>query len=162
MGAVRDAVLLLFISDDPAVVVRKEASKTRKSRVVPLVDPRVAKRIERRVERLSGDSAGRDTLLFGSPATGKLWEAGNCNRSLKKFYQELAADLGIEALNKPGKLTHIWRKALNSEWADLGVSAERRAAYLGHTEEVNRDSYTDFSDVTELAHQLRAGVSQGV
>ena len=38
MGAVRDAVLLLFISDDPAVVVRKEASKTRKSRVVPLVD----------------------------------------------------------------------------------------------------------------------------
>ena len=39
MGAVRDAVLLLFISDDPAVVVRKEASKTRKSRVVPLVDP---------------------------------------------------------------------------------------------------------------------------
>lgn len=140
------------------IVVPKEVSKTDKSRVVPLVDPRVAERIERRVERLSGGPEGDRALLFASPVAGKLWEAGNCNRSLKKFYQELAAERGIKALDYPGKLTHIWRTALNREWTGLGISDAWRSAYLGHGEEVNREYYTDFSDVSELARQLRAGV----
>ena len=50
--------------------------------------------------------------------------------------------------------SHVWRTTLNSEWADLGVSAERRAAYFGHSPEINRQAYTDLVDLEELANTV--------
>ena len=50
--------------------------------------------------------------------------------------------------------SHVWRTTLNSEWADLGVSAERRAAYFGHSPEINRQAYIDLVDLEELANTV--------
>lgn len=130
--------------------VLPEASKTKRGREVPVFDERVVKRLRRRLRRLPKEP---DTPLFPTPTTGKVWERGNCQKAVRAFYDELADALDIPLLREVG--THVWRTTLNSEWADKHVPVERRAAYFGHSPEMNRSRYTDFTDLTALREQVR-------
>lgn len=132
--------------------VLPEASKTKRGREVPVFDERVVKRLRRRLRRLPKEP---DTPLFPTPVTGKVWERGNCQKAVRAFYDELADELDIPLLREVG--THVWRTTLNSEWADKHVPVERRAAYFGHSPEMNRSRYTDFTDLTALREQVEQG-----
>ncbi|WP_248922085.1 tyrosine-type recombinase/integrase [Olsenella intestinalis] len=127
------------------LTVSPSASKTHKGRVVPVMDLRVADRIIERLNRLPGDP---DTLLFPSPVSNTVWDARNVSKAMRSFYDELSEDLGIPLLARVS--THVWRRVLNSEWANLGVPVERRAAYFGQSSEVNTRYYTDLVDLDPL------------
>lgn len=141
-----------WIGDDGhghlTVTVPAKYSKTRKGRTVPVLIDDVAERVRRRAQGPS------DALLFPSPVAGTVWDSGNAGRALRAFYNELANELDIPVLREPGVLTHVWRRTLNSEWADYEVSEERRSAYFGHSPEVNRASYTDLVDLADLVSKV--------
>lgn len=134
------------------LTVTEEVSKTHRGREVPVIDERVAERLRGRLAHIVRPAASAP--VFPAPVTGKVWERGNCQKAVRAFYDELADTLGIPQLHDVA--THTWRATLNSEWADLGISAERRAAYFGHSIEVNRARYTDLTDVSEIARVLRS------
>lgn len=134
------------------LTVTEEISKTHRGREVPVIDERVAERLRGRLAHIVRPAASAP--VFPAPVTGKVWERGNCQKAVRAFYDELADTLGIPQLHDVA--THTWRATLNSEWADLGISAERRAAYFGHSVEVNRARYTDLTDVSEIARVLRS------
>lgn len=134
------------------LTVTEEVSKTHRGREVPVIDERVAERLRGRLAHIVRPAASAP--VFPAPVTGKVWERGNCQKAVRAFYDELADTLGIPQLHDVA--THTWRATLNSEWADLGISAERRAAYFGHSVEVNRARYTDLTDVSEIARVLRS------
>lgn len=134
------------------LTVTEEVSKTHRGREVPVIDERVAERLRGRLAHVVRPAASAP--VFPAPVTGKVWERGNCQKAVRAFYDELADSLGIPQLRDVA--THAWRATLNSEWADLGISAERRAAYFGHSVDVNRARYTDLTDVSEIARVLRS------
>lgn len=131
------------------VTVRAEASKTHRGRTVPILDGRVVERLK---ERLDGLSGAPGTLVFASPVSGEPWDRANVQKAVRELYDELSEALDLPLLHEVS--SHVWRATLNSEWADLGVSAERRAAYFGHSPEVNRTAYTDLVDLSELERQV--------
>jgi integrase len=109
------------------------------------MDKRVATRIRRRLRAARKTESG---LIFPRPSSDTPWDPRGAQKAVRALYDEMADALGIPLLREVS--THVWRATLNSEWSDLGVSAERRAAYFGHTPEVNRQSYTDLVDLSEL------------
>lgn len=132
------------------VTVTEEVSKTHRARTVPVFDKRVADRIRTRSRSASKTSSG---LIFPRPSTDTMWCRRSAQKGLRSLYDKLADELGIPVLREVS--THVWRRTLNSEWADLGVSDARRAAYFGHSEEMNRSAYTDFLDLDELEVQVK-------
>ena len=131
--------------DRLTVTVTADVSKTHRGRTVPVLDLRVANRLRDRLNRLS---EAPSALLFPSPASGGPLDRSNIQKAIRRFYDELADALDIGLLHDVS--SHVWRATLNSEWADLGVSPERRGAYFGHSVEVNQESYTDLVDLSEL------------
>ena len=116
-----------------------------------MLDERVAERVRKRLEE-----AGKapDALLFPAPAApGKEWDLNNAEHAIKKLYHELADALDIPLLNEVS--THVWRATLNTEWLNKGVPEIQRAAYFGHSPEVNRSYYTDLTDISPLVEMLR-------
>lgn len=134
------------------LTVTEDVSKTHRGREVPVFDERVAERLRGRLAHVVRPA--QSAPVFPAPVTGQVWDRGNCQKAVRAFYDELADTLGIPQLHDVA--THTWRATLNSEWADLGISAERRAAYFGHSIEVNRARYTDLTDVSEIARVLRS------
>ena len=134
------------------LTVTEDVSKTHRGREVPVIDERVAERLRGRLNHVV--RAGASAPVFPAPASGGVWERGNCQKAVRAFYDELADTLDIPLLHDVA--THAWRATLNSEWADLGISAERLAAYFGHSVDVNRARYTDLTDVSEIARMLRS------
>lgn len=134
------------------LAVTEETSKTHRGREVPIIDERVAERLRDRLAHVVGRAL--TSPVFPASVAGGVWERGNCQKAIRRFYDELADTLNIPQLHDVS--THAWRATLNSEWADLGISAERRAAYFGHSVEVNRTRYTDLTDVSEIARVLRS------
>ena len=92
------------------------------------------------------------TPWFSPRPVWSVWDSSNAQKAVSGFYKELAKELDIPLLLTAR--SHVWRTTLNSEWADLGVSAERRAAYFGHSPEINRQAYTDLVDLEELANTV--------
>lgn len=130
--------------------VGADKSKTDKGREIEVLDPRVADMVR---ERLAQAAPEPSALLFPAPAApGKVWDRTNAQKCIRAFYGELADALDIPLLREVR--SHVWRTTLNSEFADLGVSAERRAAYFGHSEQVNRERYTDLVDMDAMARQV--------
>ena len=86
-------------------------------------------------------------------APGKEWDLNNAEHAIKKLYHELADALDIPLLNEVS--THVWRATLNTEWLNKGVPEIQRAAYFGHSPEVNRSYYTDLTDISPLVEMLR-------
>lgn len=134
----QDGTLILSVLD--------ETSKTHRGRDVPVLSARCAQRLRERLAELPDDP---DAVLFpaGDPTT--VWGISSCTRAIRAFYDELADALDIPLLRTHA--THLWRTTLNSEWVDDKVPAERRAAYFGHTVDINRRKYTDMTDVSVLA-----------
>ena len=135
----RDGMLILSVSD--------ATSKTHRGRDVPVLHKRVAHRLRERLKGLSNDP---DAVVFPSlDGPNAVWDSSSCSRAIRALYNELADELDIPLLRTHA--THVWRTTLNSEWIDAKVPAERRAAYFGHTVNVNRRKYTDMTDVSMLA-----------
>ena len=128
------------------------ATKTRRSRTVPVLDPRVSARL---IERMEGKSS--DQPLFGAPSDPtKPWQRRNRDRKLAALYVELAeqCDVPMFAVERG----HSWRTTLNSLLAD-SLSEDARIRLLGHTREINRQYYTavtSTSEVIEAASILRS------
>lgn len=140
------------------VTVTAEISKTHRGRTIPITDARVAERMRRRMER-----AGRDpeALLFPAPAApDSVWDLNNAEHAIKKLYRELADELNVPLLRKVS--THVWRATLNTEWMQKGVPEVIRAAYFGHSPEVNRNYYTDTTNVSVLVDMLRQDGNRSV
>lgn len=134
------------------IEVTAEISKTHMGREVPVFDERVARRLRDRLEHLL---KAPDQPVFPAPVAGGIWDQRNCQRALAAFYDELADALSLPLLHEAR--THVWRTTLNSELRDKGVPAEWRAAYFGHSVEINRRRYTDFVDFSALRAQVTAG-----
>lgn len=134
------------------VTVTEDVSKTHRGRTVPVMDERVADRMR---DRLRAAESRKSGLLFPRPSTDTAWDSKGAQNACRSFYSELADALDIPMLKEPGVLTHVWRATLNSEWADLGVSVERRSAYFGQSSEVNRAYYTDLVDLSVLEEQVK-------
>ncbi|WEV65623.1 site-specific integrase [Bifidobacterium sp. ESL0764] len=126
------------------VHISKALSKTHKMRDVPVLIPAVVERLQAR-KRASSSSSD---YVIGSPTdASKIWDARNCSKSIANLYCELADELNIELLKTAR--SHVWRATLNTML--LGSVPEIiRAAYFGHTQEVNRDSYTDTTNVAPM------------
>lgn len=109
--------------------------------------------LEEAVSEANSSFHPSSSYLIPSPATGNSeWDSSNANKALKKLYLELAEKLDIPLLGKV--LTHVWRTTLNTEWMERGIPGVVRAAYLGHTEEVNKRYYTDLTDIAPLVKML--------
>lgn len=72
---------------------------------------------------------------------------------MKALYAEMADALDIPLLREVS--SHVWRATLNTEWMGRGVPDALRAAFFGHSEDVNRSSYTDTSSTAQLVRMLR-------
>ena len=121
-------------------------SKTHKGRKIKVYDPRVAQRIRERLDKLPQSPL---TPIFGKPTDpSAVWDRSNAQKAVRRVYDDTADALGIPMLRQVS--SHVWRATLNSHWADLGVSAERRAAYFGHSPEMNKTRYTDLTDLSAL------------
>lgn len=138
-------------SDPITLTVTEEKSKTKRERTIPVMDDRVADRIRKRV---SEATEGVQTPVFGAPVNpDTVWDNSNAQKAIKRLYAKIADDLNIPLLREVS--SHVWRATLNSEWMDKGVSTDRRAAYLGHSEDMNRRAYTDMTDLTAMVEILR-------
>lgn len=141
-----------------SVTVTAEVSKTHRGRTIPVTDERVADRMRRRMEE-AGDDA--EALLFPAPAaSGSVWDLNNAEHAIKKLYRELADELDIPLLREVS--THVWRATLNTEWMQRGIPEVIRSAYFGHSPEVNRNYYTDTTNVSVLVGMLRQGNGESV
>ena len=131
------------------ITINAKTSKTNRARTLPVLDPLVAERIRERIKSLKDDD-----LVFDAPARpGQEWERRNCQKALTKFITtELADAVDSDVLRTHS--THIWRSTLNTLAIDAGVSPEVRAAYFGHTEAVNKASYTGAVDVNPMMEIL--------
>lgn len=132
------------------VTVRPEASKTHRGREVPIIDHRVADRINARHQKLTGAS---DRLFPSQVEENTEWDKSNAQKAITGFLREVSEKCGIPALANHS--SHIWRATLSTQAMQRGVPAEIRAAYFGHSAEVNRDYYTDTTDVSGVLNALR-------
>ena len=141
-----------------SVTVTAEVSKTYRGRTIPVTDERVAERMRRRMEEADDDA---EALLFPAPAaSGSVWDLNNAEHAIKKLYRELADELDIPLLREVS--THVWRATLNTEWMQRGIPEVIRSAYFGHSPEVNRNYYTDTTNVSVLVGMLRQGNGESV
>lgn len=129
------------------VTVNATASKTDKGREVPVLDPRVSARLLERKSELGG------RYVVGSPMNPNAeWDRQNCwTRTVKPLYRELATACTAPLLAEAG--SHVWRTTLNTHTRE--VDRATRAAFFGHTEQVNERFYTDGHDVEALAAAYR-------
>lgn len=135
------------------VNVRKEVSKTRKARTVPILDPRVTTRI---LARWQG--AEPDWFVIGAPTNrSKRWDRDNCSKKTKPFYEHIWETFEID-LFEDGR-THTWRATLNTLMANEGVPLHIRAAYFGHDEAENVASYTDKVDTSSMVEAAKSILS---
>lgn len=65
------------------------------------------------------------------------------------------AHVDVTHAQKPVEHTVEPEPARPTEWLNRGVPEIQRAAYFGHSPEVNRSYYTDLTDISPLAEMLR-------
>lgn len=126
------------------------AVKTRRGRPVPVLDPRVSKRLEARLKVAKGKH------LFSAPSDpASAWDPRTRDRKIAALYQEMAEALEIPLL--AFERGHLWRTTLNTLLYDELPEATR-TRLLGHTPAVNRQFYTAVTStraVVEAASILR-------
>lgn len=138
-------------TDPLTVTVRSDISKTHKGRTIPVMDARVADRVRKRLERITQEPSA---LIYGAPAfPSRVWDASNRQKAIKALYHELADTLDIPLLHEVS--SHVWRATLNTEWMQKGIPDALRAAFFGHSESMNRSSYTDTNGTEQLVRLLR-------
>ena len=125
------------------ITVSKERSKTHRARAVPVLKPEVAHRLLGRRNAQNGEG-----YVIGSPSDPySPWHPDNARKAVAELYKQLAAKLDVPLLATAR--THVWRATLNTLLVEE-VPEVVRAAFFGHTGEVNRASYTDTTDVSSM------------
>lgn len=139
--------------DDVFITVRPEVSKTRRGRTVQVLDARVAKRL---IERSETAQKGAKHV-FGAPLIPKhVWDKTNCDKAVNGYLQdEVASECEINKLKDHG--SHIWRATLSTIAMHKGIPDEIRAAAFGQSPEVNRNYYTDTTDITSFTKSMVQG-----
>lgn len=129
-----------------------EETKTRVGRRVPVLDPRVSRRIASRLASLESPS---DPIFAAPSDPTRFWETSSRNRRLAAFYRQMAADLHMPVFER--ERGHFWRSCLNTLlYFELPEGVRTRL--LGHTSAVNRANYTAITStdaVIEAASVLR-------
>lgn len=135
----------------PLVIhITPEVSKTKRGRRIPVLDERIESRLRDRLAKMSADP---EALVFPAPSSFfKEWDSSNAQKAIRELYTSLASILDIPLLNEVR--SHVWRTTLNTEWMEKGVPDVIRSAYFGHTEDVNRQYYTDLTDISPLMQML--------
>ena len=132
------------------ITISDDASKTHKGRAIPVLDDRVSKHLRNRREKIGG------AYVVGAPTDpNKEWERQNCwGRAVRPLYREIAEELNIPLLAEGG--SHLWRVTLNTVLRDAALDPKTRSSFLGHTEQVNRDFYTDGVDTASVLEAFQA------
>lgn len=129
--------------------VSPEKSKTHRGRNVPLVNPR----IEEYIAKLARSSNPGD-LIVGAPADPtKVWDSNAASKAATKLFKDMAKVLNMPKLAQ--MTSHSWRATLNTLTAGT-IPLEVRAAYFGHSQEVNVRHYTDMTAVDLMRGALQS------
>lgn len=127
------------------VTVRPEVSKTGRGRRVAVLHADVARSIQER--RRSADAP-----VIGAPADiDAHWERAAVIKAVREYYPQLARRVPCPALET--ERAHVWRRTLNTITAGA-LSVDIRAAWFGHTEQVNWQSYTTYTQMKPAADVL--------
>ncbi|MFC6145829.1 tyrosine-type recombinase/integrase [Corynebacterium nasicanis] len=132
------------VDDDGVLNISVAESKTDRPRRIPILDPRINQFFrERKPDK------DDDLHLIGSPIDPTTaWEDGNCRKCVAASYTAWSRELEIPLLEHAR--THLWRTTLN-ELTKGVLSTSQRAAFFGHTEEINRQAYTDLTNIDGIA-----------
>lgn len=127
------------------VTVRPEVSKTGRGRTVAVLDQAVAESIQ---ERRRVD----DAPVIGAPADiDAEWERAAVIKAVREYYPQIAELADCPALKT--QRAHVWRRTLNTMTAGV-LPVDTRAAWFGHTEQENEQSYTTYTQVKAAADVL--------
>lgn len=123
--------------------VGPQVAKGGKARIVIVLVPEVARRLEER--RAAAHGVG---YVIGSPADAtKVWEQRARDKAAASLYQQVAEALGIDVMLN--ERSHMWRTTLRSLYVGQ-VSPAVLAAQFGHTEDIAQRHYSDVSDLSGL------------
>lgn len=136
------------LDSDGVLNITVAVTKTDRPRRIPILDPRVNDYfLARRPE-------DGEHHLIGSPMDPtKTWEEGNCRKCVAESYKAWSEELKIPLLKHAR--THLWRTTLNEVTKDV-LSRDQRAAFFGHTEEINQRAYTDLTNIEGIASTASA------
>ena len=127
------------------VTVRPEVSKTGRGRTVVVLDAAVAQSIQKR-------RRGDDAPVIGAPADiDAEWERAAVIKAVREYYPQIAELADCPALKT--ERAHVWRRTLNTMTAGV-LQVDTRAAWFGHTEQENEQSYTTYTQVKAAADVL--------
>lgn len=117
------------------ITVAPEQSKTAVGRTVPVLIPQVE-------TALAALRETRDpgAYVIPQPTSDKPWDRSNATGAVRDYYDGISQSGGPEFAAQIS--SHAWRRTLNTMMAPY-LPVEVRAAYFGHTEQMNRRSYTD-------------------
>lgn len=130
--------------DDQGVVwvtVRPEISKTKTGRTIPVLVPEVG-------ERLLARRGEDDDPVLPQPTSTRFWDKAGVHKAVREYYEGVAGTSEGLAFLKQIR-SHTWRGCLNTITTGI-LSPDVRAAYFGHTEAMNRRSYTDHVNVRPM------------
>lgn len=138
------------VSDSTLYVpVWESRAKTGRARAFPVAVEPVAKRLRDRRAAALDDQCP----VIGGPANpSKPWDASNAGKAVRQLYIRMAELLKIEDLFV--QRSHVWRATLNGLVISQNVPAEVRAAWFGHSTEVNQSAYTDIHDPAPMAEAI--------
>lgn len=129
-------------------VIKGGGNRSYRPRSVPVLDERVAERILARC-----NERGQEDRIIGSPTKpSTVWDESNCQDETQVLYRELARDCEVPLLATAR--THVWRHTLNTVLL-ADVPEVVRAAFFGHTTDVNRSRYTDLSNAHTMIRAVR-------
>jgi hypothetical protein len=130
-----------------SAIVTDGVSKTRKGRVVPFLDDRVAEVVQAQRKAVGGVG-----YVIGTPSDrSRAWDKDNAQQAIRRAYVEWADEYEIPALTT--SRTHVWRATLNTMYLDLPEVV--RIAYFGHTAAVSREHYTDLGQAAGMLIEAR-------
>ena len=130
------------------VTVTPEISKTKRGRRVPVLDQRITAHLLARKAEIGG------TMVIGAPADpNKIWDQANAQKAVRQALRAAAAACNVPLLGEIS--SHVWRATLNGIYL-TEIPEVIRAAYFGHTPEINRKNYTDLTDTSRLVTAARA------
>lgn len=130
-----------------------EATKTRRGRPVPVLDPRVSARLAARLKGILDPSW---PMFPAASDPSKAWQPRTRDRKLAEIYLEMAEALDIPLLEF--ERGHLWRSTLNTLLYEA-IPEATRTRLLGHSPAVNRSHYTATTS-TEAVVQAAAVLRQ--
>lgn len=127
-----------------SINVPEHVAKGGHPRVVLVLDQRAVKHVDQRRQKQDGEG-----FIVGTPTDPmKIWYRSSCVAAVRKLYQRMAEETGIELL--ADERSHLWRTTLRSFYEGRVPEAVLNSQF-GHSTEVAQLYYTDASDLSGLA-----------